>query len=82
MNTVTVIIERCSKDFWWYERFVKNRKDMDTPESIAERTFEVELMDDCITYRTVDDVCGPGVKGFILPEDTIIGRLYELNKKK
>lgn len=76
-----VVIVSCSRDFFWYDRLIKEmmlrmskgKFDEDTPEGIASRTFEVELFESDVlgeVYRTIEDVAGPGCKGFICKQDT------------
>lgn len=76
-----VVIVSCDRNFVWYERLIREKMERmskdklseDTPEGIAARTFEVELVDDDVygeVYRTIEDVAGPGCKGFILKRDT------------
>lgn len=64
-----VTIIKSTNPFSWYEKLVKKLDE--TPEGVASRTFDVEVGVDEKFFRTKEDVAGPGVKGFIHPEDTI-----------
>jgi hypothetical protein len=61
-------IVRCSNQFAWYTELAK-LKDFDKDNlPVMEKIFRAELITDEAlgpVYRTIDDVMGPDVKGFI-----------------
>ena len=70
-----VKIIKCDNQFYWYEKLSKeNDLDLKTglidPEKEKRKIFEVEkfFTSDGL-YKTVSDIAGPGVKGFIHPKD-------------
>jgi hypothetical protein len=68
---VTVKIVKCSSQFYWYGK-IANERD---PKKEKEKIFDVEgaygEREDKL-LRTVNDISGPGVKGFIYVEDVIL----------
>lgn len=68
---VTVKIVKCSSQFFWYEK-IANERD---PKKEHTKIFEVEgaygEREDKL-LRTVNDISGPGVKGFIHVEDVVL----------
>ena len=79
-----VEIVKCSSQFYWYESISKIKDEEKKIKKIFEIESEIvhfnengflqikrpKLTEDGF-YRTVGDVMGPNVKGFINPEDTI-----------
>ena len=93
-----VKIINCSSQFYWYEKLSRESEiDLKTglpdPDKVKKKIFEVEnfLTHEIVEgpfrktthlYRTIANVAGPGVKGFIHPQDVVIMESeYELKQR-
>lgn len=71
MAHTLIVINKSTNPFSWYSSLVK-KVDETSQENVYKRTFNVTLEPDGKSYKTIDDVAGPNVKGFINVEDVTV----------